>query len=1134
MKLDAIPVFKPNQALTADHLNDLRKFLDYEDRLTRRALIGIGVMCGFKLDVDADASVLISKGVAVTSEGHLIAEDAVICDRHVPYEVPVPSGEDVPPDQVAEARYPFLFPDGETQIDAWELLTTEAEVPDGETPPSDITTAFLADKTVMLFLECTEESLKNCDINDCSDKGAELQYVLRRLLVRRADADAMMAQEASIAGIPTDLASHPGLGLKYLRVEDLGLARNGIGSYPALFARILQITARLSAELPQALRDAYGAYDYLLEDMYPVEQFPDGPFPDSYFGNLWGNLATQPFLAQYFYDYLLDAAMAYNAFVDMARAFECVCLPNAGRFPKHVLLGDPVAAAEGFVTGITTPAEFNAYDPLKATTGFGPSPRPARRRTPWTPACAGQEREELRALFHRLTLLAHNFQLRGLLQEQIRITPSRHDDAPLGERCIPPYYAFTQQSDLFRVWSPRKTRANLLSTVYAHQFSTRNMEHPYLYRIDGETFHAVAGHVGKNLAQVMGELIVHKRVLGLDFAIEPVWMGLALADDDEGRKIDEATRQRALQAAQKIIMCRMGDFEVILLTLLAALFAFLVFILRGAGRQLAADHAKVSRLRQDFQRDGTDNANTGRELAAKDMARLAAMVRMDALKRPDALTFAAERLDPKERREVSEASKKLLGEFRRKMPEKGQATRELVRDAGETSVAGIYLSVKDEADGGSLFERVRARMGRLEIGVDNPEAVDRVYNAVALVEATEELMASASVPSLAQLDSPRLEAAYVNFSDRLQDYARTAPTDPEDVDRTTAAANMAMVDYSSAVAAQATTFSSAGLLGEAQRRILAIFQDLTLEGFARRNPGLEHRAGVPKGGTLVLAYASKAELAALMERAGPRLDKLADTLKLTRIGGSFAAGISAAAKEVLGAAGGRSNDPLSDFVVLADFCLPSKCCDADCSDIVLEGELPEGIFDLDGSGRMAVDPIIPNGLVPGRPGNIPKREDLGNLLDGIGVRPGNFESRRPILKREDDSQPTRPDQPGRPTEPERPEEPERPREPDQPERPDRPDRPAERDPGVVAGQVTGAGSLASTPVPNAALVAHDLQTRAATRISVAARTGSFKTRLPAGKYRFTAQAEGFEDTSLEVAVEPASEQEIALRMKKAR
>jgi hypothetical protein len=1113
MKLDAIPVFKPNQALTADHLNDLREFLDQEDRLTRRALIGIGVLCGFRLDVNANADVLISKGVAVTSEGHLIAEDAVVCDRFVPYTVPLPSGEDVPPDQVAEARYPFLFPDGETQIDAWELLTTEATVPAGETPPEDITSAFLADKTVMLFLEMTEESLKNCSINDCSDKGAELQYVLRRLLVRRADADAMMMQEAVIAGFPTDRANHPSLALKYLRVEDIGLARNGIGTYPALFARILQIAARLGAELPQALKAAYGAYQHLLEDLYPAAEFPEGPFPDDYFGNLWGNLAAQPFQAQYFYDYMLDAALAYNAFVDKARALDCECLPNPGRFPKHVLLGDPLVAAKGFVTEVSTPAQFAAYDPLKATTGFGQGPRPTRRRTPWTPACASPLRDDLRALFHRLTLLGHAFQLRSLLQEEIRVTPSRHDAAPLGARCIPPYYAFTVQSDLFRVWSPEKTRANLLSTVYSHQFSKRDGEHPYLYRIDGEDFHAVAGHVGKSLDQAIRELIVHKRVLGLDFAIEPVWMGLALADDGDGQKLDAATRQRALQAAQKLIVCRMGDFEVVLLTLLAALFAFLVFIVRALGRQLATDHVKVSRLSQLQREAGGAADTTGRELAAKDIARLTAIARMDALRRPDAAAFAAQRLDPKERRENRELSKKLLGEFREKLPEKGTATKALAGDAGETSIAGIYLAVKDEADGGSLFERTRDRLARLRIGTDNPEAADRVFNAVALVDAAETLMAKASVRSLAQFDAAGTEAAYVDFSDRLEVYAKTAPADPEDVDRTTAASNMAIADYAPAVAAQTATFSSAGLLGEAQRRILAIFQDLTLAGYAQRHPGLEHRAGVPKGGTLVLAYAAKAELVALMRRAGPRLDSLTDQLKLSRLQGSFAEGLAAAAAELLRASGPRGEDPLSDFVVLADFCLPSKCCDSDCSDVVLAEGLPENLFDLDKPGRMAVDPIIPNGTPPTRgpafqPGD---RDALGKLLDGIGVRPGRFTGVGGLTRRE------QPVEPARPTEP---------------DQPSRPDRPAERRVGAVAGKVTGAGSAATTPIPEAKVTATDRSTRQAT--AVPTRNGEFKVKLPAGKYLFAAEAEGFETVTQDVEVIADETVEVALRLKRAR
>lgn len=1105
MNIDTIPVFKPFQALTADHLNNFREFLDHEDRQTRRALIGIGVMCGFALDVDAEARVHIAKGVAVTSEGYLIAEEAVVCDRARPYEVPLPTGDDVLPDQVAEARYPFLFPDGETQIEAWEMLTTDASTAPGE----PLTSAFLANKTVMLFLECTEESLKNCNINDCSDRGAELQFALRRLLVRRADADAMMAREAVVAGVPTDQATHPGLALKYLRVEDLGLARNGIATYPALFARVLLIAGRFSADLPKALRDAWAAYRYLLADMFPPDRFPDGPFPDDYFGNVWGNLVVQPFLAPYFYDYLLDATMAYNAFVDKARAYEAECLPHSGRFPKHVLLGDPVSRPGGFVAEVSSPAEFAAYDPITASTGFGPRPNPPRRRTPWTPACASHALEELRALFHRLTLLAQAFQLRGLLNEGIRVTPSRHDAAALAERCIPPYYAFTIQSDLYRVWSPRKTRANLLSTVYSHRFSARDANHPYLYRIDGETFYAVAGHVGKDLARVMGELIVHKRVLGLDFAIEPVWMGLALANDKDGLEVDEATRKRALEAMQRLIFCRMGDFEVVLLTLLAAIFAFLVFILGGVGRQRAADHAKLSTIGRMVQSKVSAEApvagTVGRELAAEDIARLVSIARIDAVRRPEAVSFSALRLPPEERREIKLASKKLLTRFRTTPVEKGTAIKELVGDADDRSIAGLYLSVKDDTLGGSLYDRVRNRVAELKLDAENPGATDRIYKATALVGSAEDLMFKASAPSLAAFDADGFEAAFTDFSDKMEIYVQTAPADPGDVDQSTASTNIAISDYAPAIAAQTTAFSSAGLLGEVQRRMLAIFADLTLGGYGQRRPGLEHRAGVPKGGTLVLAYASKAELAALMKKAAPQLDRLLGAVKAPVVTGALAAAIAAAAAEVLKAAGPSGEDPLTDFVVLADFCLDSKCCDSDCSDILLESGLPEDLFDLGGSGSMAVDPVVPNGSpTDPRPGSIPiDRDQLSDLLVGIGVgTDGIGGGTAPGLRVEPDR--------GRPV----------------------PGQPVERPTGVLTGRVTGSGSASNKVIKESVVLAVNEETGETTRIE--ARKGLFKAKLPAGRFQLVPEAEGFEGAAHSVSIEPDGKVRTDLCMRRKR
>ncbi len=43
------PEFVADQVLTADHLNELFDYLDEQDRLTRRCLIGIGIVCGLEV-----------------------------------------------------------------------------------------------------------------------------------------------------------------------------------------------------------------------------------------------------------------------------------------------------------------------------------------------------------------------------------------------------------------------------------------------------------------------------------------------------------------------------------------------------------------------------------------------------------------------------------------------------------------------------------------------------------------------------------------------------------------------------------------------------------------------------------------------------------------------------------------------------------------------------------------------------------------------------------------------------------------------------------------------------------------------------------------------------------------------------
>ena len=73
--LDNYPVFENNQVLTSDQLNNLVKYLDQQNRLTRAQLIGIGNICGFHIKYDTTENALtITKGVGITSEGFLLEQ----------------------------------------------------------------------------------------------------------------------------------------------------------------------------------------------------------------------------------------------------------------------------------------------------------------------------------------------------------------------------------------------------------------------------------------------------------------------------------------------------------------------------------------------------------------------------------------------------------------------------------------------------------------------------------------------------------------------------------------------------------------------------------------------------------------------------------------------------------------------------------------------------------------------------------------------------------------------------------------------------------------------------------------------------------------------------------------------------
>src|SRR6478672_1316211 len=87
------PVFEADQVLKADHLNSLFNYLDEENRLTRRYLIGIGIVCGLDSYYDKN-TITITPGLGVTSLGYIIQFDGGNYTYARSYKLPDDTQED--------------------------------------------------------------------------------------------------------------------------------------------------------------------------------------------------------------------------------------------------------------------------------------------------------------------------------------------------------------------------------------------------------------------------------------------------------------------------------------------------------------------------------------------------------------------------------------------------------------------------------------------------------------------------------------------------------------------------------------------------------------------------------------------------------------------------------------------------------------------------------------------------------------------------------------------------------------------------------------------------------------------------------------------------------------------------------
>jgi hypothetical protein len=438
------PHFVPNQVLTNTQLNQLRTYLDQQERLTRIRLVGKGIVCGLTWSIGNDNAITIHEGYGVTSDGYLIElEETTYTGAH-PYVDP-----DVDADGVPEYD-PWVKNNQQIDITALiEDFTMGTEDEPGDA--GDITAGTLQDRVLVLYLEQEDVDLKSCLVTECDNKGLNIRLNVKALLIPKDVPLDLCESTPSLIHIPRFHAGLLHIAGPPDRLDEVTTVSHVNDTYR-------QIAQDFELLLSTRIQDAFTQYGTFL-DLDSAEIDALNKLSD----HLTGGPGS---LNQYHYDLVKDLAQAYNEFITCACELITDCCPVSD-FPRHLMLG-AIDREEGF------------------RHVFMPSP---------VRNVMHADLEKVTKYFRRMLALVAHFDTS--LANDIRITPSHTELYDLGQHAVPYYYGLPP--DLEDCWQPRFccTATPLWSYHAAHVDVNGYGNEALLYDYGRFSFMRIEGHIGQ-------------------------------------------------------------------------------------------------------------------------------------------------------------------------------------------------------------------------------------------------------------------------------------------------------------------------------------------------------------------------------------------------------------------------------------------------------------------------------------------------------------------------------------------------------------------------------------------------------------------------------------------------------------
>lgn len=510
---NSYPYFVPDQLLTSENLNSLFGYLDEQGRLTRTNLLGIGIVCGLEVKPSSDGtSITITKGTGVTSDGYLVSIPETTYTQYKIY------------DPTQEKTYDkFLSPPNQH---FWQLFETATEQ-----GTQSLTTTFLngngvdaQKKVVLLFVELLEIDNKNCNPNSCDDKGVTVEVNIRPILVEKSKTAHLL--KGTISTLPGQKL----IGVKPLQIKRFDVPSTSVASSKEVFDAFLRLMDKsFLNDLELTFSEFWQTFKPILDDEYQKLN-PFGGFSQAYKDISNKNLSWFQLLhIQYYYDFFCDLIKAYDELRATGLEVLTICTPNSDLFPRHLMLDLALPVSASYHSN------FRHY--------FVPSPLFQHQHLHLK--LKSLFRRLVLMIKHFAIPSVQGAELK-ITDPYQRITPSRLGPEPISKKAIPYYYVPNQgATPLYQEWNIEKTlhgEATLNLSYHANKYA--GITAPLENDLEPYNFLRVEGIIGKSYTKVLSDLKsqIQKYRLGVDvIALNTEVSSLQIGKNLEKISVEELT-----------------------------------------------------------------------------------------------------------------------------------------------------------------------------------------------------------------------------------------------------------------------------------------------------------------------------------------------------------------------------------------------------------------------------------------------------------------------------------------------------------------------------------------------------------------------------------------------------------------